>query len=107
MDNLKKYNKAFMDTFEITEDRLPGLKYQDVKAGPLRIDSRSKAGNAAANYYYFLFHQSSITSPSYAGSMFPYCLSSLTNSPWVGKEWLRCVSHVCSAPILCASSTAS
>ncbi len=32
MDNLKKYNKAFMDTFEITEDRLPGLKYQDVKA---------------------------------------------------------------------------
>ena len=32
MSNLEKYNKAFMDTFEITEDQLAGLKYQDIKA---------------------------------------------------------------------------
>ena len=32
MDNLEKYNKAFIETFEITEDQLPGLKYQDIEA---------------------------------------------------------------------------
>lgn len=32
MNNLEKYNKAFMDSFEITEDQLPGLKYQDIPA---------------------------------------------------------------------------
>ena len=32
MSNLEKYNKAFTETFEITEDKLPGLKYQDIEA---------------------------------------------------------------------------
>ncbi len=32
MDNLEKYNNAFIETFEITEDQLPGLKYQDIEA---------------------------------------------------------------------------
>ncbi len=32
MTNLEKYNQAFMDSFEISEDRLPGLKYQDIEA---------------------------------------------------------------------------
>ena len=32
MKNLEKYNKAFTETFEITEDQLPGLKYQDIEA---------------------------------------------------------------------------
>lgn len=32
MSNLEKYNQAFIDTFEITEDKLPGLKYQDIEA---------------------------------------------------------------------------
>lgn len=32
MSNLEKYNEAFMTTFEITEDRLSGLKYQDIPA---------------------------------------------------------------------------
>ena len=32
MNNLEKYNQAFMKTFEITEDQLIGLKYQDIKA---------------------------------------------------------------------------
>ena len=32
MNNLEKYNKAFMETFEITEDQLTGLKYQDIEA---------------------------------------------------------------------------
>lgn len=32
MTNLEKYNKAFMDTFEITEDKLADLKYQDIEA---------------------------------------------------------------------------
>jgi acyl carrier protein len=32
MSNLEKYNKAFMETFEITEDQLEGLKYQDIEA---------------------------------------------------------------------------
>ena len=30
MNNLEKYNKAFTETFEITESQLPGLKYQDI-----------------------------------------------------------------------------
>lgn len=32
MNNLEKYNKAFTETFEIAEDQLTGLKYQDIKA---------------------------------------------------------------------------
>lgn len=32
MNNLEKYNDAFMTTFEITEDKLAGLKYQDIAA---------------------------------------------------------------------------
>lgn len=32
MSNLEKYNNAFMETFEITEDQLVGLKYQDIEA---------------------------------------------------------------------------
>ena len=32
MTNLEKYNNAFMETFNITEDQLPGLKYQDIAA---------------------------------------------------------------------------
>lgn len=32
MTNLEKYNKAFMETFEIAEGQLAGLKYQDIKA---------------------------------------------------------------------------
>lgn len=32
MSNLEKYNKAFTDSFEITEDKLSGLKYQDISA---------------------------------------------------------------------------
>ena len=32
MSNLEKYNKAFMETFEISEDQLSGLKYQDIEA---------------------------------------------------------------------------
>ncbi|MBP3197591.1 MAG: acyl carrier protein [Butyrivibrio sp.] len=32
MSNLEKYNNAFMETFEITADQLPGLKYQDITA---------------------------------------------------------------------------
>ena len=32
MTNLEKYNNAFMETFEITEDKLAGLKYQDIGA---------------------------------------------------------------------------
>lgn len=31
-NNLEKYNNAFMETFEITEDKLQGLKYQDIAA---------------------------------------------------------------------------
>ena len=30
MSNLEKYNKAFTDSLEITEDKLQGLKYQDI-----------------------------------------------------------------------------
>ena len=32
MDNLEKYNKAFMTAFEIEEDQLAGLQYQDIEA---------------------------------------------------------------------------
>ena len=32
MSNLEKYNQAFMNTFEITEDQLAGLKYHEIKA---------------------------------------------------------------------------
>ena len=32
MTNLEKYNKAFMDTLEITEDQLAGLTYQGITA---------------------------------------------------------------------------
>lgn len=32
MTNLEKYDNAFMETFEITKDRLPGLKYREIEA---------------------------------------------------------------------------
>lgn len=32
MSNLEKYNNAFIETFEITEDQLEGLNYQDIEA---------------------------------------------------------------------------
>ena len=32
MTNIEKYNKAFMDIFEISENNLKGLKYQDIEA---------------------------------------------------------------------------
>lgn len=32
MTNLEKYNNAFMEALEITEDQLAGLKYQDIAA---------------------------------------------------------------------------
>ena len=32
MSNLEKYNNAFMETFEIKEDKLDGLNYQDIEA---------------------------------------------------------------------------
>ena len=32
MTNLEKYNNAFTESFEITEDQLAGLKYQDIEA---------------------------------------------------------------------------
>lgn len=32
MNNLEKFNEAFTSTFEISEDQLNGLKYQDIKA---------------------------------------------------------------------------
>lgn len=32
MTNLEKYNEAFTTTFEITEDKLAGLNYQDIEA---------------------------------------------------------------------------
>ena len=32
MINLEKYNKVFMDTFEIKEEQLAGLKYQAIDA---------------------------------------------------------------------------
>ncbi len=32
MNNVEKYNQAFMETFEIEESQLAGLNYQDIKA---------------------------------------------------------------------------
>lgn len=32
MTNLEKYNQAFIETFEIEEAQLEGLKYQDIVA---------------------------------------------------------------------------
>ena len=32
MNNLEKYNQAFMNVFEIGEEQLAGLKYQDIEA---------------------------------------------------------------------------
>lgn len=32
MGNLEKYNQAFIETFEIAEEQLKGLKYQDIEA---------------------------------------------------------------------------
>lgn len=32
MSNLEKYNEAFVNSFEITEEKLSGLKYQDIAA---------------------------------------------------------------------------
>ena len=32
MSNLEKYNNAFIETFEITEDQLPELKYKSIEA---------------------------------------------------------------------------
>lgn len=32
MTNLEIYNKAFMETLEVTEEQLAGLKYQDIEA---------------------------------------------------------------------------
>ena len=32
MTNLEKYNEAFTTAFEITEDQLDGLQYQDIEA---------------------------------------------------------------------------
>ena len=32
MNNIEKYNNAFIETFEITEDQLTGLNYQDIMA---------------------------------------------------------------------------
>ena len=32
MTNIEKYNNAFIETFEITEERLAGLKYQNIEA---------------------------------------------------------------------------
>lgn len=32
MSNIEKYNQAFTATFEIGENQLPGLKYQDIQA---------------------------------------------------------------------------
>ena len=32
MTNIEKYNNAFMETFEIAEEQLAGLKYQDITA---------------------------------------------------------------------------
>ena len=32
MTNIEKYNNAFMETIEIAEEQLAGLKYQDITA---------------------------------------------------------------------------
>lgn len=31
MENFKKYNQAFCEAFEINEEQLPNLKYQDIE----------------------------------------------------------------------------
>ena len=31
MKNLELYNKAFMESFDITEEKLPGLEYQAIE----------------------------------------------------------------------------
>lgn len=31
MNNLEKYNKIFIDSFQLSEDKLAGLKYQGVE----------------------------------------------------------------------------
>ncbi len=31
MTNLEKYNRAFIECFELTEEQLPGLAYQAIK----------------------------------------------------------------------------
>jgi acyl carrier protein len=31
MTNLEKYEKLFMDTFKLTKEQLPGLKYRGIK----------------------------------------------------------------------------
>ena len=31
MENIDKYNKAFMETFEVTKDQLKDLKYMSIK----------------------------------------------------------------------------
>lgn len=31
MTNLEKYNKAFCESFEISEEQLPGLQYQQIE----------------------------------------------------------------------------
>lgn len=31
MNNTEKYNQAFMETLEITQEQLEGLKYQDIE----------------------------------------------------------------------------
>lgn len=32
MSSLEKYNNAFIETFEVSEDQLANLKYQDIEA---------------------------------------------------------------------------
>ena len=32
MNNLEKYTKVFVDTFEVSEEEAKGLKYQDIEA---------------------------------------------------------------------------
>lgn len=32
MNNSEKYTQAFCETFELSADKLPGLKYQDIPA---------------------------------------------------------------------------
>ena len=32
MTNIQKYNKAFIESFNVEEDKLKGLKYQDIIA---------------------------------------------------------------------------
>ncbi len=32
MNNREKYNKAFIESFDVTDEQLEGLKYQDIPA---------------------------------------------------------------------------